>query len=267
MVLGGFILMGYYFYRNRAKLIISRAFFRNILLLAVFNIFLANALEFWGLQYMSSAKTCFIYNLAPFFSAFFAYIHFSEKLTIKKWFGLLVSFLGFIPIIMSESPAEEQLSHIMFLSSAEFVLLIATVAMVYGWIIMQNIIRKKNGDIIVANGMSMIIGGIFSFVISGIFETWHPVPVITWWPFFGWLMAIVIISNIICYTLYAELLKTYTATFLAFTGLTGPLFAALYDWLFFGTHIVWDFYLAMMLVFVGLYFFYQEELRQGYMTH
>lgn len=216
---------------------------------------------------MSSAKTCFIYNLAPFFSALFGYLHFEERMTVRKWAGLLISFFGFLPIMLAPAPDEAGLLHVGPLSLAEIALLVATISSVYGWIVMQDIVRRRHFSPLLANGLSMILGGFFSVIGSLVFEApyWQPIPLIQWWPFIGWLLAIVICTLII-FTLYAELLKKYTATFMSFSGLTGPLFAAVYDWFFFGSMVSWHFYVATFLVFVGLYLFYQEDLRQGYLV-
>lgn len=264
MMLCGTIFLGYWALIVRQKVPWSMNFAWKIFLLAFFNVFLTNSFEFWGLQYMSSAKTCFIYNLAPLFSALFAYLHLKEHMTLKKWGGIFISLLGFLPIIMSYAPDESTLLHIGFLSSAEISLLVATIGSVYGWIIMQHIMRKERWHVSLANGFSMLLGGLFSLMASYIQEQpWQPTPVVQWWPFLGYLFLIVIISNII-YAWYTQLLQRYTATFMAFSGLTGPVFAALYDWLMFGITVPLEFYIAIILVTLGLYIFYQEDLRQGY---
>ncbi len=265
MLMGGLLLTGYAFF-FRERVVITKKFLGKVVLLAIFNIYFANAFEFWGLQYMSSAKTCFIYNLSPFFSALFGYLHFDERMTLKKWFGLLVSFLGFLPIFIGQSPDEITLSHLGFFSTAELSLVIATIATVYGWIVMQDVVRARHGDPVLANGLSMLLGGLLSIANSMLVETWDPIPLIQWWPFLFLLLAIVVISNVICYSLYTYILKSYTATLLAFSSLVGPFFAALYDWIFFETLVSWHFYFATILVFIGLYFFYQEEIRQGHMN-
>jgi len=264
MFIGGAILLGYYAWIGGQKHL-NKSFLWHIFLLGLFNIYLTNAYEFWGLQYMTGAKTCFIYNLSPFFSAFFAYLHFGEQMTAKKWIGLMISFCGFIPIMLTPSAGEIALNHIGFLSTAEISLIIATIASVYGWIIMQDIVRRKGWNTTYANGLSMLIGSFFSLATSFVSESWSPTPVTSWWPFIGYVMLIVLVSNIICYTAYAYSLKKYTATFMSFTGLIGPFFAALYDWLFFGTIVSYHFYIATSLVMIGLYIFYYEDLRQGYL--
>ena len=72
MLLASFFLIGYLIFRKRKALKITTAQFFPIALLAFLSIYLTNALEFWSLQHLSAAKTCFIYSLSPFFAAFFS---------------------------------------------------------------------------------------------------------------------------------------------------------------------------------------------------
>ena len=96
MLLAGFVLLGFMALKNRQAFKFSIKQFASICLLAVFSIYLTNALEFWSLQHLTAAKTCFIYSLSPFFSAIFSYLHFGEKMNTRKWLGMLIGFLGMI---------------------------------------------------------------------------------------------------------------------------------------------------------------------------
>lgn len=234
-----------------------------IFILALFNIYLTNSFEFWGLQYMSSAKASFIYNFGPFFAAFFSYLYFGERMSNRKWLGLVIGFIGFLPILIEESRGEGLLRHLFFISTAELSLMVAVIASMYGWVVVQDLIRKKYTHIVLINGLSMIGGGIFSFINSLCVETWMPTPVQQWWPFLGWLTGIIIVSHFICYPLYTYLLRIHTATFMAFTSIISPSFAALFDYFFFGTVVAPTFYIANIVVAIGLYIFYQEEISLG----
>ncbi len=264
MLCGGIIFLVYQYWTNRHAFQVPRAYWWTLFLLALFNTYISNSFELWGLQYMSSAKACFIYNLSPFISSLLAYFYFNEQFTIKKLIGLLVGFLGFIPLLYFQSPEESTIWQFSFLSLAEIALIIAAITIVYGWILMQDLVRTHHYSSIMANGISMVGGGCMSLIHSLAVEPWSPTPVTQVWPFIGWLTVLTLVSNIICNTLLARLLKKYTATFLSFTNFTSPLFAALYDWLIFGTKVSWDFYLATFIVLIGLYIFYTEELAQGY---
>ena len=113
MLLAGIILLGYQIAR-REKFTFNRATWVRLFLLALFNIYLTNVFEFWGLRYLTSSKTCFIYSLSPFLSALFSYFLFSEKLTANKWMGLTIGFMGFLPILLNQTSTEEAAGEFFF---------------------------------------------------------------------------------------------------------------------------------------------------------
>jgi drug/metabolite transporter (DMT)-like permease len=119
MLFAGIILLSYQFFTKKLTFSFDRKTWIRIVLLGIFNIYLTNVFEFWGLRYLTSFKTCFIYSLSPFLSALFSYFLFSEKLTKKKAIGLLVGFLGFIPILLSQTHSEEQTGKLFYFSMAE----------------------------------------------------------------------------------------------------------------------------------------------------
>ena len=76
MALAGAILLAYQFFMKRDQFLLRKEHLAKFLGLAFFNIYVTNVLEFWGLQYLTSFKTCFIYSLSPFVSALFFVSHF-----------------------------------------------------------------------------------------------------------------------------------------------------------------------------------------------
>src|SRR5438128_985299 len=84
MALAGVILLAYQFFSDRQQFKFKKGHFWQLAFLAIFNIYLTNVFEFWGLKYLTSVKTCMIYSLSPFISALFSYFIFSEKMTPKK---------------------------------------------------------------------------------------------------------------------------------------------------------------------------------------
>lgn len=264
MLLAGIIMLGYQKLIKREIFNFDAQTWRRILRLAVFNIYLTNIFEFWGLKYLTSFKTCFIYSLSPFLSALFSYFLFAEKMNYKKWFGFLIGFIGFLPILMFHTASEEQTGRFFIFSWAEISVMIAVICGVYGWIVLRQLVNENNLSPICANGFSMLIGGSLALGQSYFTENWNPVPVSNYEIFLDCALALVIISNLICYNLYGTLLKRYSATFISFAGLTTPLFTALFGWLFLGEIVTWPFYLSFIVVFIGLFLFDQEELKHAY---
>lgn len=263
MLLAGVLILGFIAFKNRLALKLSVKQIFSLSLLAIFSIYLTNALEFWSLQHMTAAKTCFIYSLSPFFAAFFSYLHFGEKMNRRKWLGMAIGFLGILPVLAIQKGAEE-LTAISVFSWPELAMVGASICTVYGWVLLRLIV--KDASPLVANGVSMLIGGLFALLHSYLVEDWNPLPVASssLIPFGQNLLIMTVISNLICYNLYGLLLKRFTATFLSFMGILSPIFASLSSWLFLGEALSPVIFLSTGIVSLGLWLIYKAELRQGY---
>lgn len=266
MTIAGSLLLAYAYWNNSLKHLLQRKNWSRLFLIIIFHIYLAFVLDLLALQHMSSFKGAFLYNLSPFIAALFSYFYFSERMTPTKWLGLLIGMSGFLPELISAAPQENaQWFHIFFLSTAELLMIGSVIASVIGWIIMRSLV-KEHYSVLAINGIGMFAGGLLALLTSLIFERWIPSPIFDLLPFLGLTALIIIIANVLFYNLYGYLLKTYTATFLSFCGFLSPLFAALFGRLFLHEQISWHFFFSIVVVVVGLIMFYQEELRQGYIT-
>lgn len=267
MLMAGVILLSFVALARKREFRLKRSQLFPLFLLALSAVYLTNVLEFWGLQYLTSAKACFIYSLSPFLSALFSYFQFKEKITFKKMIGLIIGFIGFTPVLLQQSGAEKLLGGLSFLSWAEIALILATITSVYGWILLRKLGKDEGMSPMMANGTSMFLGGIFALIHSGLTDTWNPVPIANYGGFFRGVLMMILISNLICYNLYGWLLKRFTATFLSFAGLMTPLFAAFFGWLVLGETVSWTFFLSVGIISIGLWLVYSEELRLGYIVH
>lgn len=262
MLLAGIVLLGFQFIADKKKITFKREHIFPFIVLIVCNIYLTNVCECWGLNRMPAVKTSFIYNLCPFFSAFFAYLFLSERMTFNKWAGLIVGSIGFIPFFIEKSMTETTSGGLLYFSWPELALMTAALATVLGWIAMRSLVLKGY-SVLVANGISMLASTILimpTSFFSG--EQWHAFPITHWWPALFYIVITMLISNVIAYNMYGSLLATYSATFLTFAGFTSPLFTALFGWLLLGEQVSWTFFLSTVIVFIGLFLFHSEELRQ-----
>lgn len=263
MLLAGSIMIAFIYFFKKESIRIKPGSFKKLFGLAIFNIYLTNVFEFWGLQYLTSFKTCFIYSLSPFLSALLSYFIFSEVMTKKKWTGLIVGFLGFIPILLSKTSQENLAGDLFGFSWAELAVVGAAICSVYGWILLKQLVNDEGYSPFSANGLSMLIGGACALFHSLLTENWDPTPIHgAILPFLECTIFLIIVSNCICYNLYGFLLKRFSATFMAFAGLTTPLFSALFGWVFHNEIPTASFYVSFLIVFSGLFVFYQEELRK-----
>jgi len=268
MVFAGIILLSWLFIKNRSSLKIGKKQILPILALSIFSIYLTNVLEFWGLQHLTAAKTCFIYSLSPFFAAIFSYIHFGEKMNKKKLFGMLIGFAGFFPVLMMQTGDEGLLKAFSFFSWPELAIMGAALFSVYGWVLLRIIVKNQTLSPLYANGYSMLIGGSIAFVHSFFVDNWSPIPVAAGHiaPFIQGIVIMTLVSNILCYNLYGFMLKKYTATFLSFMGLLSPIFASLNSWIILGESPSWQILVSTSVVSLGLFVVYQAELKQGYIV-
>ncbi len=266
MLLSAFILLGYLLFRKRKGLTLKKSFLLPILLLGVFSIYLTNICEFWGLQYLSSSKTCFIYSLSPFLTAFFSYLHFNEKMSPKKWIGMTIGLAGILPGLFLQSGQEGVAGMAGLLSWPTLSVLGAVVFSVYGWVLLRLLVKNKEISPVTANGYSMLFGGLLALVHSYLADTWSPVPVAagSFLSFSHSILIMTFISNILCYNLYGYLLKRFTATLLSFIGLLSPFFASLSGWIILGEKPSGLLLLSTTIIISGLYLVYQEEIKQGY---
>jgi drug/metabolite transporter (DMT)-like permease len=264
MTMAGILILIYQYFFNYKNFKLEKKHIWKILQLAIFNIYFTNVFEFWGLKYLTSFKTCFIYNLSPFVSALLSYFIFKEKISFKKGLGLAIGFTGFLPIFLTQTSIEETTGQFFFFSWAEMAVMLAVFCSVYGWILLKQLVKENNYSPFMANGLSMFFGGIMALGHSAAIETWNPFPVVSYVSFFECAIALIIISNFIAYNLYGHLLKTFSATFVSIVGFSTPIFTAFFGWLFLGEVVTWPFYASVIIVFAGIFLFYQEELKAGY---
>lgn len=263
MLLAGGFVLSYLAFKKPQSLFVPRHLWKLLILVAFFNVFITNAFEFWGLQYMNAGKTSLIYNLAPFIAALMGYVFGTEQMTLKKCVGLVVGTLALVPMML-ESSAEDVNGNLGTLELfAEGALLISAITSVIGWTFVKKMTNDHGVPGAVVNGYSFLLAGIMCMIPSLLFEEWAPVPV-TVWPDFLWTLAyIVIIHNLICYSIFANSLKRFSVTFMTFAGLSNALFAGFFGWILLDEPITFAFIIAFVGITIGLTLFSFDEQSQS----
>ncbi len=263
-LVSGLAILAYQYFWSHEKVIFKKSHWWLYAQIALFGVAITYMLRFWALQDMSATKTCFLYNLSPFVSSFYSYLMFKERITPRQWLGLIIGFVGLIPILLTTSGPEARMGEFLYISWQEFAVLISIATHSYSWIVMRKLVRYKNSSAMSVNAITMTAGGLALLLASLSFEVWYQgiEPVTQVGTFMTWLLVVVLLSNVICHNMYASLLKKYTATFMSFAGFIAPLFTALYGWAFLGEIITWHFYASSAIVFVGLFLFYKDELNK-----
>lgn len=219
--------------------------------LVLFHVYLVYICDLCALKNISSSESAFLYNLSPFVSALFSYILLNERMSYKKWIGLL---LGSSSLFMGFSAS---------FSWPHFLTLIAVLSGSYGWILVKKLVQIGYSPIFI-NSFAMFSGGLIALVTSRLMEPWSPVPVYDWHSFIKATFLIVVIANIIFYNLYGYLLKKYSATFLSFAGFLCPVFTSLFGYMFLQESISPQLIVSFLLSVIGLFIFYQEELYSNF---
>lgn len=257
MTVSGIVLIFAYFLYFGIK--INKVDIYLFIVLSLFNIYFTNVFEILGLTNMSSSKACLIYSLSPFLTAFIAPFFINEVINARKLFGIVIGFIGLIPMIYFKSLDELNVRNVWAFSISELFVLLAVFFSVIGWIVLKKI-QIKGYSFFIANGISMFFGGIFILITSFLkHENWNPLPIYDTFNFLSFTFLTAIISNIICYNLFGYLLKYFSATFMTFSGLMTPFFAAFFGYFFLDEIITWHFFLSVFIFFIGLLFFYIEE--------
>lgn len=271
MIIAGSLLLGYLVIKAIIKKNVKSFFklskkeFLAIFIVAVFSMYLTNILEFWGLERLSTAKTCFIYSLTPFFAAILSYIHFKEKMNLRKLIGLIIGFAAMLPVMYIHTGTESSIGGIFIFSWAEISLVGAVFFSTYGWILMRMLVKDGKISPLLINGLGMLIAGIIAFVHCYLLEkSIFPVQTANISNFIKGTLLIIFISNILCYNLYGYLLKRYTATFLSFVGLLSPIFTSITGFFVLNEKPSPIIILSTFLVMIGVWIVYKQEIKQGY---
>lgn len=266
MLFAGVLLVGYSCIRKKLNRI-TKPILLSFVILGFFNIYLANILELWSLSKITAAKTCFLYSLTPFLAALLSYFHFGERMTKLKWLGLSIGFVGFLPTIWAKDGSELSLGTIAYFSLPEIAMFFAVLSSAYGWVLLRLIVKEEVSPL-VANGFSMLIGGILALGTSFFLDPWNPHPIApgSLGILLGLITILTLLSNIFCYNLYGFLLKKYTATFLSLFGLLSPVFTAFHSWILLDETPPLSIFLSTVIIIVGLFIVYKEETKQGYIT-
>lgn len=217
----------------------------------------------FGAQYTDPVKICFIFALCPFITAILQYFLHQERLTPKKIAGLCLGFIGLIPIMLDMNHGAYKALPLHLEVLGVVVIFVSTAFFAYGWIVMKRFLKHHSHyPIELINGISMTIGGAVSCLLFVIDSRGALFSISLTNDFPVWMFAFAAFS-LLTYMLYPHLLKSYSATFIAFAGFLEPVFGMMYGILFWGGTLTFLSALSLVILFCGLYIFYRAELEQN----
>lgn len=254
MMSAGILLLGYHYFIRRQKIKLPHAEWWLYLQVILFGIYAKYILRYVGLSSMPSTKLAFMLNLTPFCVAFASYWTFKEVLLRRQWFGLMIGFIGFFPLLLINNMGNN------LITWADCAIIAEIIAHSYSVILLRKLVRDKQHAPSMTNGIRMFGGG--SLALMTALYTENKTSVLNIGYFVLWLAILIVVSNIICHNWHLRLLKKYSATFLTFADFLGPLFVSFYGWMFFQEVITWHYGVSAVCVFIGLYLFYYDELKK-----
>ncbi len=247
----------------------------TIIVVALFTTFFPSNLKAYALAHMPSSKMAFFGTLDPFVAAFYSYVVYGERLTPRKWLGVALGFAGMMVLIFASSPFEEQLKAFSVVSYPELAAFWAIVLSRLGWITAQQLLKKELLSPVQLNILTMSIGGAISLAAALLRNqtaitslALAPLTILKIPPLsllsptsqlLGFLSYTIIVGNMLGYTIYAAMLKRYSATFIALTSFSIPLFVHALGWLFLNEPLSGSFFIACLVTFVGLVIFFFDE--------
>ncbi len=272
MVLAGLVLLvGIFSRRNGSPLSRLKSRLKNdwleLLLLSSIVTFIPSLLKAYALQNMPLQKASLLASFDPFVTAFYAYSFFSELLSLKKIIGMCIGFFGVMLCLFSAgSSVGVTPLHFATVSWPELAAILAVFISRYGWIKVAAIIKSNRYDTYEINSVMMLFGGILSF-ISCLYVGTFTFLSLTKVPENLWLLLLytVLIGNVLAYTLWSNLFKKYSVSFMSLIGFSIPIFSSFYGALFLGERLSFNFIIAAVVIFVGLLIFYQEESKDKFM--
>ncbi len=261
MLVAGICLSGYAYSKKELRRWIEPQDWFLILQFTVFGVMIPHVARAWALQYLTTVKAALIFNLAPFFSAIFGYLLLRERLTLIQMTGLLIGFAGLIPLFMPQG-ISAALTIMPQFSIAEVIMLIAVASLSYALLVMQKLVKHRKCSPVIANGLSMFLGGFLAFNAAIVAE---PIWIKGNFTIFFCLLALnILLSNFLCANLQAWLLKKHSPTFLSFASFLSPLFAAFYSRLLLNEQISSNIVVAFVLVISGLGVYFYDGARKAF---
>lgn len=259
MLASGLILVSISMFSPRMRISYLKSDVRKLLLISTLTTWVPSIFKAYALKHLPSAKAAFLGSLDPFVTALYAYLLWNETLTRNKIIGILIGFSGTLIILMTTSPSEEFLKVWWLFSLPELVMLAAVAFQRFGWIKAQELLKADRYKPTELNGMMYLIGGIYALCTSYFMNEcdFCSIPFNTHFIFL--FVYTVFVGNIIANTIYAYYLKSYSATFVSLASLSVPLFVQLYAPVLLGESVSLIFFIALAIVFVGLYIFSYDE--------
>lgn len=258
MITAGVLLLGYSGVVFGKKTLPKRSDWALFGIVTLLHIYFAFVLEFWALKDVGGLKANFLYSLTPFITFIIERFWVNKKERITKLLGVFIGFCGIIPLLGIHCDVIN-----FTVTLPDLVLLGAIISAASAWFFIK-LLFGRHYSIVIINGWSMFFGGILSLITAFFGEYIY---IADMQAFFWCLFSLIMLSNIIIYTLYGILITRYSLTLITTAGFLCPLFGLLYDWMLYGILPNILYIPAFICITTGLTIVYMSEKHNALPPH
>lgn len=259
------LILNHRTFRERGSQVLNH--WKTFVVIALFTHFIPALCKAYAIKNMSTAKAGLLASIDPFVTALYVYILFSEHLTWKKWVGILFGFSGALMLTTLSSPVEATLRTFAVFSLPELSALASVLVSRFGWIMIQKNVRTNIFSPTEINGVSMTLGGIFSFLsiplwqAMGSNESFNILSKIDLRVGLL-LLCTIVVGNLGAYNMLTYLLKRNSSTLMSIAGFMVPINLAILGYVVLGEPISATLLKAGGLMLVGISIFYYDDLMK-----
>lgn len=261
MALSGALLLVYCIARKSPRLTQSqlKRDIAPIALFAMATTFIPSVLKAFALSKISASKTTLLGSISPFVTAIYLYFLRHEKISRKQVLGIFFGIASVVVMLSTSSKAEGLMGEFLQVSWPEMAAIGTVLISQYGWIRVQDELKRDFFAPDEMNGLLQFIGGVFSLIAAYCLGEFALFAESYSWQFYFTFAYTIVIGNAIAYTIYTVLMKKYSATFIALSGLLVPFFVNMFGIMFGQEQLSVAFFIALALNFAGLRLFYSSK--------
>ena len=205
------------------------------------------AFVYWGQQYIGSGLASVLFSVMPFFVLFLSIWYLPEdKISFKKFIGVLVGFFGIVTIFWDQLNFPDQHPYALY---GMIAVLVSPIFASIGTITAKKVGKSMHPIIFVT--LPMLYASISFFILALIFEQ-SSNPVYDFKAIFS-IIYLALVGTALAFVLYFWLLKKASAVMMSMITFVTPPMALLWGWLLMGEHISFFLIIGMILIFAGIY--------------
>ena len=229
---------------NRKKLIL-------ISIIAAANVFLFIV----GLKYTTASISGMLYAAVPLITSAMAFFIIREKVSLKKWLGIIVGFIGVLVIVAAPLLRGGAAANGTLVGNLTIFIAVLAFCLYF-------VLSKKYSSIY----SPIILTKYFfvtTFVIQAILISFHPSTFLTLkhisWTAWGTVIYSGVIGTTLYYFLYQYVIKKASPVLASTTFFLQPLANIMWAKIFIGEELTTNFFLGMILIFIGMAVVFHEQ--------